>query len=83
MSLIAERGFNQSDDAQVDLGEMGIGAKMIAHDHRALGFQFAKRLVHSIFAKIVSPQTSQQFRRKQRLLAATVQNGDHGVLRAG
>lgn len=81
MSLIAERGFNQRDDAQVDLGEMRIGAKMIAQDYHAFAFQIAQCLVHDIFAKMISSQSSQQFRCKQRLLAAAAQNLEYSVLR--
>jgi len=72
MSLIAERGFKQSDDTQVDLGQMRIGAKMIAQDDNVFGFQFAERPVHLSLANVGSSQPSQQFRRKQRLFAATV-----------
>jgi hypothetical protein len=83
MSLIAERGFKQRDDAQVNLGEMRIGAKMIAQNHHTLGFQLAERLIHLGLANMKSPQPSQYFRGKSRLLAAAAANFDDGVPGAG
>jgi hypothetical protein len=79
MSFIAAPGFNQRDDPEIDFGEMRIGAKVIAHNHRTFSFQLGQCPIHLIFADVESPQPSQQLRRKARLLATNIENIDDGL----
>ncbi|MGZ8485774.1 MAG: hypothetical protein ACXW6R_17870, partial [Candidatus Binatia bacterium] len=48
MAIIAAPGFNQRDDPEIDLGEMRIGAKVIAHNHRTFSFQLGQSPIHLI-----------------------------------
>ena len=58
MAIIAALGFNQSDDPEIDVEEMRIGAKVFAHNHRAFSFQLGQCPLHLLLTDVESPQRS-------------------------
>ena len=80
MSIIAAVGFNQSDDTEINLGEMRIGAEIIPHDHDSFRLKLGHRLFHLILRNIEPPQQSHQLRGKPSLLAAAPQNLENRFL---
>ena len=55
MSFVTAANVDQCDDAEIDFGEMRIGAKVIAQHYRTFSFQLGQCPVHLILTDVESP----------------------------
>jgi hypothetical protein len=52
MSFVTATNVDQSDDAQIDIRQMRIGAEIIPHDHDSFRFQLDQSLFRLVLANM-------------------------------
>jgi len=55
VAIVATAVINHSDDPEINLSEMRIGAKVIAHHYRIFSFQLGQCPIHLILTDVESP----------------------------
>jgi hypothetical protein len=78
LRISAIDALHQRYDPEVDAGQMGIGAEVIADHHYAFRFQLRKRLLHLLSAYIRAPKDHGQLGHKARFLHSMTQHIDNG-----